>query len=400
MPEVQPLSGVRVLAVEHLMALPFGTQLLADFGADVVGLETVGYAGDDAIPWRERTGRHKRRARIKLDDPRGQDLVRRLAARFDVLAENFRPGVLDRYGLGYADLQPLNDRLVYVSVSGYGHRDVLESPYWSMAAYGPIGEAMSGAMHAIRAQGGSASGMALGDIVSSVFATIGILLALRHRDLTGKGQYVDVSMADSLMALAELPFTHYSLSLDEQAGDGERPRRPPLGYPTGAFTASDGEFELIVLNDGHFHALCSLLGHEEWRQDERIIDAQTRPAAVRESVFPVLADWAKGLTKLEAAERCRAAGLAAAPINGPQDVMQDRHFAARRMVETVIRPDGRPLRVVGNPIKLSSVEVARDRSAEVHLARPGQHTRQLLGEELGLRDDDVRSLVEAGVVSE
>jgi crotonobetainyl-CoA:carnitine CoA-transferase CaiB-like acyl-CoA transferase len=398
--EIQPLSGVRVLAIEQLMALPFGTQLLADFGADVVGVETVGYGGDEAVPWRERTGRFKRRAQIRLDDPRGQELVRRLAGRFDVLAENYRPGVLARYGLGYADLQPVNDRLIYVSVSGYGHPEVLESPYWNMAAYGPIGEAMSGAMYAIRAQGGSTSGMALGDIVASVFATLGTLVALRHRDLTGKGQYVDISMADALMALAELPFTQYSLSLDEQDGDGERPKRPPLGYPRGAFTAADGEFELMVLNDGHFGALCGLLGHDEWRHDPLILDPQTRPAVVDERVIPVLAEWAKGLTKLEAAERCRAVGLAAAPINGPDDVMKDRHFAARRMVETVIRPDGRPLRVVGDPIKLSSVEAGRNLAAKALLARPGQHTRQLLREELELGDDEITSLVEAGVVAE
>src|SRR5262249_54938102 len=158
-----------------------------------------------------------------------------------------------------------------------------------MAAYGPIGEAMSGAMYAIRAQGGSASGMALGDIVSSMFATVGILMALRHRELTGKGQYVDISMADSLMALAELPFTQYSLSLDEHgAPAGQRAGRPQLAYPTGAFAAADGEFELIVLNDGHFQALSRLLGHDEWLEDARFGDPQSRPEAVRELVMPAL----------------------------------------------------------------------------------------------------------------
>jgi formyl-CoA transferase len=393
-----PLSGVRILAVEQLMAMPFGTQLLSDLGAEVIAVETVGYGGDAAVPWRERTGRHKRRIQVKLNDPRGQDLLRRLARRVDVFGENFRPGVLDRYQLGYAQLSELNERLIYASVSGFGHKDFLESPYSDLAAYGIIGEAMSGSIHAIRRFGGQHTGIASGDITTSLFTTIGILAALRYRDLTGKGQYVDVCMTDSLFALAELPFVQHTLAEDAKA-EGGASAPPPISYPYGTFPAADGEFTFMVLNDAHWQSFCKLLGHAEWPQDPELADPSTRKQAVERVIFPVLSAWAKPLTRAQVVEKFRAAGLAVAPINGPADILNDPHFTARRMIDTVIRPNGRPLRVPGNPIKLSAVEAAKPATpAPVRLQAPGESTEAVLREELGLSDDDIATLLRDGIV--
>lgn len=392
---IKPLSGIRMLCVEQLMALPFGTQLLADLGADVICVESTDYAGSDAIPWRERTGRHKRRLSINLRDPRGTDLVRRLAARVDVFAENFRPGVMARYGLDYASLAALDPRLIYVTVSGYGHEDIFQSPFSSMAAYGPIGEAMSGITHAIRAGGGAGSlPLALGDIVSSIYASMGILAALRHRDLTGQGQRVDIAMADALLTIGELPVVAAQL-----AARGDTSQRGLLNYPIGTFPARDGDIILIVLNDVHWASLCRLLDREDWLTDSRFTDPAQRQDALQSEALPVLRAWTGARTKQEAANLARAAGLAAAPVNGPDDILGEEHYLARDMLTSVVTPDGRPLRIVGNPIKLSAVETGEP-APPLQLAAAGENTRTVLSEELGLAAAELDQLIADGIIGE
>jgi CoA:oxalate CoA-transferase len=396
----QPLAGLRILALEQLMALPFGTQLLADFGADVISVESIGYTSYESSRWRERTGRHKRRIQVRFNDPRGQDLIRRIAGSVDVLAENFRPGVMDRYGLGWQDLRAENERLIYVSVSGYGHHDFLPSPHSSQAAYGPIGEAMSGAMHAIRGEGGLSSGMALGDITSALFTTIGILVAVAHRDQTGQGQYLDVAMADSLFALAELPFMRYATAQAAASGGaGPVGRRSYVDYPSGVFAAIDGEIQLIIMNDVHWESLCRLLDEPDWITDHDFNDPATRPARIQERALPVFRAWVRARTRREATEQLRAAGIAAAPVNGPADIDRDPHFLARRMIETVQTARGERLRVAGNPIKLSAIEQARDADqAAEPIARPGEHTRRVLQDTFGLAADEIAELERDGVI--
>ena len=392
-----PLRGVRILAVEQLMALPFGTQILADLGAEVVAVESVGFTGDDAVPWRERTGRHKRRIQVRLNDPRGQEILRRLAMCFDVFGENFRPGIMDKYQLGYSHLSALNERLIYVSVSGFGHKDFLESPYSDLACYGNIGEAVGGTLHAVRATGGEHTGVASGDITTSLFSIIGLLAALRHRDQTGKGQYVDIAMADSLFAVAELPFYRHMLEREER--DRRTPAGTPLSYPYGSFAAADGEFTVMILGDTHWRNFCKMLGREDWLTDSDMAEPATRKIAVAERVLPALKEWAKLLTRAEVVKRMREAGLAAAPVNGPEEIAGDPHFSARRMIETIIRPNGRPISVTGNPVKMSVIE--RERPADcgpTKIERPGESSREILRQELDLSDADLEALGQEGVI--
>jgi len=398
-----PLTGVRILAIEQLMALPFGTQVLSDFGADIVGIETVGYGGDEAVPWRMRTGRHKRRISVKLNAPEGQDLIRRLVQKYDVVVENYRPGVMDSYGLGYAALSEVNPRLIYCSVSGYGHRDVLRSPHTDLAAYGPIGEAMSGYTNAIIEAGGTRSAGALGDITSSMFACVGILVALRDREQTGRGAYVDISMADALFALAELPFTIYTASVDapKKQANGDAPKAGSGIYLAGHFPAADGQVTMIVINNRHWAALCSFLGRPEWG-DDPAYTAPDRRTAAGERLRTVLVDWASTRSKHDVARELRAAGLAAAPVMTPADICDDEHFAARRMIQRVRQPDGSVVRVPADPIKLSTVEAERNGDADevIPIARPGEHTRSFLGSELGLSAEQLDQLVAAGILGD
>jgi crotonobetainyl-CoA:carnitine CoA-transferase CaiB-like acyl-CoA transferase len=390
--ETRPLSGVTVLAIEQLMALPFGTQILADLGAEVIAVSPVGVSSHEAVPWRDRTGRGKRQISVKLNEPAGQSLLRDLAGQVDVFAENFRPGVMDRHGLGWSALHVAYPRLIYASVSGFGHPDFLPSPLSGLAAYGPIGEAMSGAMDAFR-RSGTAAGppLALGDIVSSIYATIGILAALRHRDLTGRGQYVDIAMADALLALAELPFAQYSFSRDREGSTTAQ----LAGYPMGVFAARDGDFFLIVLNEKHWEAFCRLLHHEDWLTTDKFATPADRIALMQSLIVPALSAWAGGQSREDIIQQCRAVGLAVSPVNRPQDIDVDPHYAARQMIQSVHRADGRPLRIVGNPIKLS-MDLSRPGSTRI--ARPGADNRRVLLERFGVSHERYERLVAQGVV--
>ncbi len=399
--EYMPLHGIKIVTCEALLALPFGTQLLSDFGADVISVEQAAYREDSDTRWRLRTGRHKRRIAVNLRDSRGQEIVRRLAARADVFAENFRPGVVEKYKLGYEGLSALNPRLIYVSVSGFGHREVLESPLLDLASYGPIGEAIGGVAHSIGAPHEGAQAIALGDIVTTLFATIGTLIALRDRDRTGTGQYVDMSMADSLLALNERSILLHALSRLQGASDRGRAREEPLmtGWGSYDLTARDGRFVIVLIESSHWSKFSDVLDHPEWVVDPRIIDKSTRKAALAEHVVPVVSEWARRKSKFEIARLFQEAGLAAAPVLTPEDILVEPHFAARRMLVDVVDELGAHLKVVGNPVKLSKIEANR-KEETARIAAPGEHTVQILQTELGMANDEINALLNVGIVKE
>ena len=400
-----PLYGVKAISCEAMVALPFGTQLLADFGADVIVVEHANFRDDVNSRWRLRTGRHKRRVAINLRDPRGQKMVRQLVARADIFAENYRPGVMDKYGLGFKDLGQLNPRLVYVSMSGFGHSDFLASPLSSAASYGPIAEAMGG----VAAMLGSATHtgtetLALGDIMSSLFATIGALIALRDRDRTGAGQYVDVSMADSLLALSERSIVIHTLGqLADLEPDGTRTPPMPSGFGSFDLVARDGRYVLTMLEGARsrqWDEFCRLLGHSEWVDDPGLLNAATARKAFETMVLPVLNEWARTKSKAEVAGIFQAAGVAAAPVLTPAEIVEEPHFAARRMFTNVVDEMGKQVKVVGNPIKLSRIEAEQLQPDGMRIPTPGQDTENVLASELGLSSEEIADLFEAGVIVE
>lgn len=394
---VRPLKGVRILSFEHLIALPFGMQILSDLGAEVTVIEPHWHRGDAGSRWRLRTGRFKRRIVVNLKDERGQALVHRMVKNFDVFAENYRPGVAKSYNLGYQTLRDMNPRLVYLSVSGFGQADFLPSPLEDLAAYGPIGEAMGGITDTI--YGGvmtdSATGaLALGDITTSLFATVGLLAALRHRDATGEGQYVDVAMADALLALNERAVVEHQRS---------GALKPEGVFFKRTFNAEHGRVMLIILHEGHWEVLCKLLDHPEWKEDERLYAfdrPDVRDVAVEEMVVASLEHWASGLTHIEASEALQKVGLAAAPVLTPPDILTSPHFEARDMLRNVIDEFGSCVTVVGNPIKLS---LDRDPDGSHSLAGsaiapPGEHTFEYLASELDLTAKELEHLSDEGVI--
>jgi crotonobetainyl-CoA:carnitine CoA-transferase CaiB-like acyl-CoA transferase len=392
---------VRVLALEQMQSLPFATQLLARLGADVVKVEPpsgeLGRSSQPAMTDPEgrsvgatflRNNLGKRSLVVDLKDPRGRDLLLRLAPRFDVVAENFKSGAAARLGLSFEDLRAVHPSVVYLSVSGFG--TLAETPYRDWPALAIVVEAMSGLYEAKRRDGEppeTAPAGALGDISAALFATVGVLAALRLRDRTGEAQYVDVAMLDAVLAMTDVIVNYWSLGVPGGA----------IGPLVSAgFRAADGWFVLQVSREAHFEALAGLLGRPEWVGDPRFATRQGWVDHQDEVLRPAIEAWASGRTKVEACEALAAAGIAAGPCFSEAEVATDRHVAARRMLVPMARTDGveRPVLAPGNPVKLLGVPDVEDG----RVPWVGEHTDEVLREELGLGDDELAALRVAGVL--
>jgi formyl-CoA transferase len=398
----RPLDGVRVLAAEQMQALPYGTQLLARLGADVVKVEhpTTGESGRGSYPWvLDPEGRRvgatflrnnlgKRSVALDLKHPAGRDLFLDLAGHFDVVCENFKAGTMDRLGLGYDAVAARHPRVVYLSLSGFGSAQ--GSPYRSRPAYAAIVEAMSGIYEYKREPGRSPRANpvgALGDISSALFGTIGVLAALRQRDRTGRGQLVDVAMLDAVMAMTDIVTNMWSLGIHGTIED-------EIGAIIDTFACGDGHFVLQAIRPQHFTALAGVIGRPEWNDDPRFATGHDWIARAGE-VRAAIEAWAAPLTRDQAVATLAAAGLAAGPCLTPPEVIADPHVAARHMLVEVPRPDGDggPILVPGNPVKLS----ATAEGPEARFPWLGEHTDEVLAE-LGLGRDDLARLRQDGVI--
>jgi formyl-CoA transferase len=399
----RPLDGVRVLALEQMQSLPYATQMLARLGADVVKVEPPqgGDSGRGSLPaMTDPDGRRvgatflrnnlgKRSVCVNLKHPRGRDLVLRLASRFDVIAENSKAGAMARLGLGYDDIAAVHPKGIYVSVSGFGN--TVATPYRDWPAYASIVEAMSG-IYEMKRTGDSPPAVApvgaLGDIGAALFATIGILAALRQRETTGQGQYVDVAMFDAMVAMTDIVTNFWSMGL----------RGGELGpLILHGFRAKDGWFVLQVGREPAFARLVELIGRPEWAADPRFATRQGWVDHLDDLLRPAVEDWAAGLTKVEACQVLGTAGLAAGPCFTDAEVVADTHVAARAMLVQVPRTDGveQPVLVPGNPVKMSAVA----ESAESRPPWLGEHTAAVLSAELGLAPAEIEALRGDGVIA-
>jgi len=400
----KPLDGVRILAAEQMQALPFATQLMARLGADVVKVEhpTEGESGRGALPAMTdpnghragatflRNNLNKRSVGLDLKSPKGRELFLALVPHFDVVAENFRAGTMQRLGLGYADVAAAHPAVIYASVSGFGN--TIKSPYDSWAAYASIAEAMSGIYDYMQRDDeppviGPAG--ALGDISSALFATIGILAALRHREQTGEGQYVDIAMLDAMVSMSDIVPNYWSMGM-RPGGLG------PLVIVDG-FRAKDGWFVVQVGREHQFERLAKLVGRPEWLSDERLSTREGWRIHLEELIRPAIEEWAADKTKLDAAFAMNGEGIASGPINSAPDVIADPHVAARNMIVELERTDdvAEPVLIPGNPVKLSKVA----QGPETRWPWIGEHTDAVLRSELGLTDAQLAALRADGVIS-
>jgi crotonobetainyl-CoA:carnitine CoA-transferase CaiB-like acyl-CoA transferase len=392
-----------VLALEQMQALPYATQLLTRLGAEVVKIEPpTGESGRGSLPGMNdpygrlvgatflRNNLNKRSVAIDLKNLAGRDLVLRMAPRFDVFAENFKPGTADRFGLGYADVAAVHPTVVYVSVSGAGN--LVESPYAEWPAYASMAEAVVGIYEYTRPDGQRPRANpvgALGDISSALFAVIGTLAALRHRDARGIGQHVDISMFDSTAAMTDIVTNLGSLGVEHLLDN--------KALVLDTFPATDGFFVLQLVREHQFERLANLVGHPEWLDDPRFATRDGWGEHLEDVLRPAIENWARGLTKLEAAHALSDAGIAASPCQSSAEVRVDPHLTARNMLVEMERVDGvdKPVLIPGNPVKMSAVA----EGPETRIPWVGEHTFSVLHEELGLDDEELTRLAKDGAIA-
>ncbi len=366
------LSGLRVLDLSRVLAGPWAGQMLADLGADVVKVERPG-AGDDTRAWgppylRDADGRdtseaayflsanrNKRSITIDFTQPEGQQRVRELVQRADVLIENFKVGGLAVYGLDYQSLQALNPRLIYCSVTGFGQ----QGPYAKRAGYDFMIQAMGGLMSITgKADGEDGAGpvkvgVALTDILTGLYASNAILAALAERERSGQGQYIDLALLDVQIACLGNQALNYLTT-------GVPPRRlgnaHPNIVPYQDFPTADGDFILTVGNDGQFRKFCEVAGHPEWATDPRFVSNAAR-VANRAELIPLIRQVTVFRTTAEWIAALEQAGVPCGPINDLAQVFADPQVQARGTRIRMAHPLAGEVDLVANPIRLSRTPV-------------------------------------------
>jgi crotonobetainyl-CoA:carnitine CoA-transferase CaiB-like acyl-CoA transferase len=392
-----PLAGIRVLDFSHALAGPYCTLLLADYGSEIYKLESR--AGDMGRGWGPPfaggeshfflgLNRGKRGISIDLKQPEGLDLCLRLIDRMDVLLENFRPGAMDRLGLGYEAVHRRNPRLVYCSISGYGQ----DGPARDEAAMDLVVQASSGLLSITgTAEGHSVRcGYGVTDVTAGLFSTIGILLALRARDLTGEGQFVDVSMLDSMISTMSSNFSSY-------LGCGEIPRPMGTSFPTvvpyQVFETADRAIAVAVGSEKLWAAFCRALDRPDLTAHPDYCTNALR-IANRAVVEPLLESIFRARPAAEWLARLQSAGIPASLVRNFEDVVQHPQSAVRAMFPELDHPTAGPHRVTGTPIKLSSTPGAPGSPAPLL----GEHTADTLTGLLGLDPAVLESLATRGVI--
>ncbi|KVR00678.1 CaiB/BaiF CoA transferase family protein [Burkholderia ubonensis] len=364
----RPLDGIRVLELGQLIAGPFAGRMLAEFGADVIKVEPPG-AGDPLRKWRmlhdgtsvwwAAQSRNKTSLTLDLRTPEGQDVIRRLVADADVLIENFRPGTLEGWGLGWDALSAINPGLIMLRVSGYGQT----GPYRDRPGFGVIAEAMGGLRHLTGEPGRTPVrvGVSLGDSLSGLHGLIGVLLALRHREQQGgNGQVVDVALYESVFNLMESLLPEYAVfgAVREAAGSSL-----PGVAPTNAYRCRDGRYALIAGNgDSIFRRLMTLVGRPDLGDDPALAHNDGRVAQV-ERIDAAIGAWTALQDRDDVLAALNEARIPAGRIYDVADIAADPHYHARGMIVDDTLPDGTPVRVPGIVPKLGATPGRITRSA-------------------------------------
>ncbi|MGE4238864.1 CaiB/BaiF CoA transferase family protein [Ramlibacter sp.] len=399
-----PLAGVKVLAVENFLAAPFATMWLGDAGADVIKIEMPG-KGDQmrqTAPLRPdadgkpqgfsflRTNRNKRSVTLDLKTEEGKKIFKQLAAKADMVVENFRPGVMSKLGLGWTDLREINPRLIYVAVSGFGQPDLKRSPYSDMPAFDIVAQAMTGLM--MRAERTSEKpvyfGVSISDVQAGIVAAHGAVLALLQRQLTGEGQLVDVAMYDSSLVFNELSVAMYSVFRKNN-----KPGVAGVTAPFGTYKASDGWVVVAVLGEDIWKRFTQVIGQPELVADERFSDGVTRYNN-SQALNALIDPWLAARTRAEIVETLSSKGVPVAVINDASDIMDCPHAEAREMLQTIEDPVWGTMRVPAFPIKMSGMP----HPPTAHPPKLGEHTQEVLGDWLGLGEDDLAGLRERKVI--
>jgi len=393
-----PLQGVKVVELGQLIAGPFAAKMLGEFGADVIKIEPP-VTGDPLRKWRllhdgtsvwwAAQSRNKRSLTLDLRQAEAQQVVRQLVADADVLIENFRPGTLENWGLGWDTLHALNPRLIMLRVSGYGQT----GPYRDRPGFGVIGEAMGGLRHLSGEPGRTPVrvGVSIGDSLSALHGVIGILLALRHREQNGgEGQQIDVALYESVFNMMESLLPEYSVfnTVREPAGSSL-----PGIAPTNAYRCRDGGFALIAGNgDSIYQRLMDVIGRRDLASDPDLAQNDGRVLQV-ERIDAAISQWTARLGLDEVLSILTEARIPAGKIYNAADIAQDPHYRARDMLLDSQLDDGTPVTLPGIVPKLGSTPG--------RVARPaptlGQHTGEIL-DQLGIEPAQQADWRQRGII--
>ncbi|AYQ27252.1 MULTISPECIES: CaiB/BaiF CoA-transferase family protein [unclassified Polaromonas] len=397
-PAPGPLAGLKVLELGQLIAGPFAAKTLADFGADIIKIETPG-AGDPLRKWRllkdgtsvwwQVQSRNKRSVALDLKSPEAQAIVRQLAVDADVLIENFRPGAMEGWGLGPDDLLALNPRLIMLRISGYGQT----GPYRDKPGFGVVAEAMSGLRH-LTAEPGRVPvrvGVSIGDTLAALHGVIGILLAMQERQRSGKGQVIDVALYEAVFNCMESLLPEYSAFGAVRGAAGSA---LPGIAPSNAYLCKDGGYALVAGNgDSIFKRLMATIGRNDLGSDPALADNAGRVARVAE-IDAAIGEWTLGLTVDEVLAALDKVSVPAGRIYTVADIAADPHYAARGMLDEVQMDDGSLLAVPGIVPKLSRTPGGHRRNAP----QVGQDTDAVL-REIGLSAEQIQALKDKGIVA-
>jgi crotonobetainyl-CoA:carnitine CoA-transferase CaiB-like acyl-CoA transferase len=393
-----PLEGITVLDLTRVLSGPYCTMQLGDMGARVIKVEQPD-RGDDTRGWGPpfiggesayflSINRNKESLTLDLKHARSREVVDALLARADVLVENFRPGTMERLGLGYEQIASRFPRLVYCSISGFGQT----GPRREEAGYDAVVQAEGGLMSITGAADGPAYrlGVAISDIVSGMFAVQGIAFALLARERTNKGQQVDIGMLEATAALLT-----YQAGIYFATGStpGRMGNRHPTIVPYETFEAADGEFVIAVGNDEQWKRFCGVMGAKDLAADGRFATNRGRVSHYT-TLRPMLTERLRTRNRADWVSALRAAGVPCGSVRDIGEVLSDPHLDARNMIQALEHAAAGAIKVLGVPIKLSATP------GEVRTPPPslGEHTERILKEDLGLDDGTVASLRTARVV--
>ena len=404
-----PLSDIRVLDLSRVLAGPWAAQNLADLGADVIKVERLG-VGDDSRAYappflKDAQGRDtresayfcaanrgKRSITVNLTKPEGQNIVRELAKQSDVVIENYKPGDLARYGLGYDDLTALNPGLIYCSVTGFGQT----GPYKDRPGYDSMAQGMGGMMSItgerddLPGGGPQRVGVSIIDLTTGMYATIAICAALAHRAVTGKGQWIDIALLDTCVAL----LTNRGMSY---LATGETPGRVgnvhPNAVPHQTFRTKDGNIILACGNDRMFNKFCEAAGCMHLAQDPRF-STNAQRVRNRDEITRLLNEVFAQCPTREWVELLDAAGVPNGPINTIAEVFADSQVIAREMRRDLTHATIGPVPTIANPMRFSGTPI------QYKVAPPmlGQHTDEILCKVLGRSEAEVTQLRRDGVI--